>query len=282
MGPGKNFVANSCIGTLFKLGVIICLLLVFFFLKAEGGLFENGFSLGNSEKIQYKEKDRDKLISNIKAEAKENQRSEYILDHAEELSDSMLILVGNDTDATDFVYGYLTGEKKGGNGIENFSFSRKTPLYLQWDRRWGYEPLGDSVIGMAGCGPTSIAMALTSLRKESIEPPEVARLANKGGFMVEDGLSWSFLEEVEKRYGVSIKEIPLQESRMDSALEQGRKILVSVEEGDFTTGTHMMLLVGKRSGEYLLNDPNSLKNSKKSWSYKRLEPQIRNLWEIGN
>ena len=49
--------------------------------------------------------------------------------------------------------------------------------------------------------------------------------------------------------------------------------------GDFTTTGHFIVLTGiGDNGDVLVNDPNSKKNSEKSWSIEKLIPQIRNLW----
>ena len=41
-----------------------------------------------------------------------------------------------------------------------------------------------------------------------------------------------------------------------------------------------MVLVGVEDGKFRVNDPNSVINSQKLWSYEELEGQIRNLWVI--
>ena len=49
--------------------------------------------------------------------------------------------------------------------------------------------------------------------------------------------------------------------------------------GDFTTTGHFIVLVGVDDrGEIMIRDPNSKKNSNKTWALEDLMPQIRNLW----
>ena len=52
--------------------------------------------------------------------------------------------------------------------------------------------------------------------------------------------------------------------------------------GDFTTTGHFIVLVGYENGKIKVNDPNSIKNSEKEWTYEQIKDQIRNLWAIRN
>ena len=53
------------------------------------------------------------------------------------------------------------------------------PLFLQWDRRWGYEIYGSDVIGITGCGPVCLAMVGYYLTGdgETFDPAAVAEFA---------------------------------------------------------------------------------------------------------
>ena len=51
-----------------------------------------------------------------------------------------------------------------------------------------------------------------------------------------------------------------------------------MREGDFTTTGHYIVLRGVEDGQFQVNDPNSVVNSEKLWSYEQIEGQIRNLW----
>ena len=68
---------------------------------------------------------------------------------------------------------------------------------------------------------------------------------------------------------------------MKQALDQGSVIICSMRPGDFTTTGHFILLRGYDENGFLVNDPNSRKNSEKQWNYDALSGQIKCLWEIG-
>ena len=50
--------------------------------------------------------------------------------------------------------------------------------------------------------------------------------------------------------------------------------------GDFTATGHYIVLIGLEDGKFIVNDPNSVENSQKLWSYEQIQGQIRNLWVI--
>ena len=70
------------------------------------------------------------------------------------------------------------------------------------------------------------------------------------------------------------------EIRIVDNLEVNNPIILALGPGDFTTAGHYVVLVGVEDGKFRVNDPNSVINSQKLWSYEELEGQIRNIWVI--
>jgi hypothetical protein len=62
--------------------------------------------------------------------------------------------------------------------------------------------------------------------------------------------------------------------------EEGMPIILAMGEGDFTSTGHYIVLTGWSGDAFRVNDPNSLENSRKLWTYEELEHQIRNIWAI--
>lgn len=55
-------------------------------------------------------------------------------------------------------------------------------LFLQWDKRWGYVPYGQSNIGISECGPACLSMVLYGLtRDKNLTPDALAGQAMNGG-----------------------------------------------------------------------------------------------------
>lgn len=153
------------------------------------------------------------------------------------------------------------------------------PLLLQWDPRWGYVRYGDDLLAVTGCGPTCLAMAGAGLTGDNtITPAAVAEKAQRDGYWVDGVTSWELMRTGCEAWGLASEELPLSESAVTGALNDGRPIICSVRPGDFTTTGHFILLAGVEEGGIRVNDPNSPQNSDCLWSYAELEPQIRNLW----
>lgn len=230
-------------------------------------------------KPQRKTDDMNQIVKNIQKLSKKDDRASYLLSNWENLTDIEKYLVGNDPDTLEFVYNvnadntdfdYYIGVSK--------DYGRETPYYLQWDNRWAYSPLSDSNIGYAGCGPTSMAMIISRLTQDkTIDPLKIAEDAQS--YMNDNGIKWEFFQHEANRYGFDIKEIEKNEKKMKKALSQG-PLLVSVDRGYFTLFGHILVIDSVDDGKFVINDPNSLKNSQRKWSYSEIEDQIVKIWQV--
>lgn len=220
------------------------------------------------------------LKSYIKEKSSVNKKLKWIYDNFDKLNYGEKVLVGNDDDACDYVYNCHNNKKdfKFFDG-QTINLHRKTPYYLQWDNRWAYDNLiGEDNIGIAGCGPTSMAMILSRLfDDEKINPKLIAQDAKN--HMTEDGVYWSFFEFEADKYKVKIEDIDNTEEDLKNALKKG-PLIVSVKQGYFTTGGHIMVIDSIKDDQLLINDPNSIKNTKIEWPYKDIQDQIAKLWLI--
>lgn len=157
------------------------------------------------------------------------------------------------------------------------------PLFLQWDRRWGYKKYGSGLIGWTGCGPTCLAMASAGLTGSSEwTPASVAEFSEKEGYYTPGaGTSWDLMTSGAAQLGLHSEETPLSESSMKAQLNSGCVLICSVGPGDFTTEGHYILIRGYDDSGFLVNDPNSRARSERSWPYDRIASQIKNLWAVG-
>jgi hypothetical protein len=157
------------------------------------------------------------------------------------------------------------------------------PLFLQWDRNWGYEKYGSSYLAVTGCGPTCLAMAGYYLTgDENMNPSALAEFAEKNGYYAKgNGSSWTLISEGAEKLGLTAKELPLVKEKMVDALEAGNPVILALGKGDFTTTGHYIVLTGVEEEGFRVNDPNSRERSGRLWTYEQLEKQIRNIWAIG-
>lgn len=159
--------------------------------------------------------------------------------------------------------------------------SGEVPLLMQWDRRWGYDPYGDDIIGVAGCGPTCLSMAYIYLTGDTSKNPRVmAEFADENGYYSSEGTSWSLWTEGAAQLGLHSAEVSLDESAMKNRLDEGQVLICSMAPGDFTTTGHFILIRGYGEGGFAVNDPNRKSNSEKTWSFEKLQGQIKCLWAL--
>jgi len=158
------------------------------------------------------------------------------------------------------------------------------PLFLQWDQDWGYLPYSGDLVGITGCGPVCLSMAAWYLTGDpEMTPNNMVQFAIENRYYVKgSGSSWELISEGGKKLGFDVTEIPLDKGRIFRNLEVDNPIICAMGPGDFTSTGHFIVLAGCEDGLIKINDPNSLENSQRLWSYEEIEDQIRNIWVIRN
>lgn len=221
---------------------------------------------------------KEDLIKNVEAAAKKDKKAQWVYDNFYNLDDVDAYLTGNDPDTIEFVYNknhkftdfnFYKGE--------SVKLKRKTPYYLQWDNRWAYDNLYPTNIGISGCGPTSLSMIISRLTNNLIYPNEMAQKASK--FMNDGGMDWAFIDHIAKEYNLKVTDINLDKDKMIKALENG-PLLISVGRGYFTLYGHILVIDSYKDGKFIINDPNSVKNSIIGWEYDDISDQILKIWKF--
>lgn len=212
---------------------------------------------------------------------------EEIYDNMDQYPEQLLAALANNPDMIDFVKGYLTEEAAVKGGITKDDMEKEFPLFLQWDRRWGYAHYGDDNIAQSGCGPTCLSMVAVALTRNVLSTPDaVAAYAEQNGYYYPNqGTAWSLMTEGCGEFGVRGEVLPLDKNVIFKALENGNPVICSVRPGDFTAVGHFIVLVGVKEDKLVVNDPNSTIRSSMLWDYEQIKDQISNLWVfylIGN
>ena len=231
-----------------------------------------------------RERTYSEIISRLETLGKENDSIKAMAENAQAYPEKLLEALANNPEMAGFAVDFP--EKKGtvtGEGLTEEEKAEKFPLFLQWDPRWGYAPYGDdSVVGLSGCGPTALSMALWYLTgNEELTPDKLAEYSMKHGYYIPGtGTAWLLMENVPLYYGIGVEQPETSEWALDAALAGGSIVICSMGPGDFTVGGHFIVLYGRSEDGYLLNDPNCVARSRRAWTWEELKDQIKHIWVL--
>ncbi|WP_164779740.1 C39 family peptidase [Paenibacillus kobensis] len=143
---------------------------------------------------------------------------------------------------------------------------REPVYYSQEDPRWKtvlYSNRQDrsQTIATSGCGPTCMAMAITTLTGNKVEPPATCKFALDNGFRTDDnGTAWGFFGRIASVYGLKCSQTSDWNDVRAALSQPGPIVIASMRPGHFTGGGHYILLhnILKKNGEWWIDvlDPN--------------------------
>lgn len=168
--------------------------------------------------------------------------------------------------------------------ISGYADYEGVPLFIQWDKQWGYKDYIGSVGGLSACGPTCLSMVTYYFTRDpEMTPAYMMDFAEENGYGIKSaGTQWSLFKEGAKKLGLDMVELTSEqmqnEKQIAKVLESGRIIVMNVKPGVFTTVGHYMLVVGYEDGKFKLNDPNSPANSEKLWDFDEFDQDIKIMW----
>lgn len=164
--------------------------------------------------------------------------------------------------------------------ISGFDRTQGVPLYMQWDPMWAYHEYAYDLGGVTGCGPTCLSMVAYYLTGNTeYTPSYMMDLSTRENCVGETGgTEWILFSRASAKVGLKAEELPLYDGILIKRVQAGCPVVINVGPGDFTTTGHYVVIVGYADGYFKINDPNSVANSEKQWTYEQLEPQINNLW----
>ena len=144
--------------------------------------------------------------------------------------------------------------------------------YNQTSPVWADLPYGTDDIGRYGCGPTAMAMVISSMTDRIIEPPEMASwAAQTRHWAKESGSYLSIVNDAAQAHGLTAYSIvDHTPDAIFSALFSGDLIVALMGPGHFTRSGHFIVIHGVTlSGNLLVADPNSTERSLMEW-----DPQL--------
>jgi hypothetical protein len=148
-----------------------------------------------------------------------------------------------------------------------------TPVvyYNQFDSRWANLPYGKTgTISTSACGPSALAVVVSSLTSNQVTPPEVADWAVANGYRCEgDGSYRTLIPNGGAHYGLSVEGIGHDAEKLVDALSAGKLVIAIMAPGHFTKYGHYIVLRGITSdGKILVADTGSYTRSNQEWDLK--------------
>ncbi|MFR6142841.1 MAG: C39 family peptidase [Finegoldia sp.] len=147
---------------------------------------------------------------------------------------------------------------------ENEQSFKDVIYFNQTDPRFAYTPYGDGEFGIVqntGCGPTSMAMVVSTLTKTYTDPNEIASWAMFNGYnMGNNGSSWELFPAAARKYGLDYMfSYSIEDAR--ECLKTGGLVILSQNSSlnnYWTNSGHFIVLTGFENDLYTVNDPYSI------------------------
>lgn len=144
-----------------------------------------------------------------------------------------------------------------------------TPVvyYNQLDERYASQPYGTDNIGGYGCGPTSMAIVVSSLTDDMVDPVKMARWSYENGYWCKSSGSYhALIPAAAEAWGLPVSGCTTSEpQRILGALADGKLVVAIMSEGHFTSSGHFIVLRGVQDGQIMVADPASYKRSEQLW-----------------
>lgn len=144
--------------------------------------------------------------------------------------------------------------------------TQKVVYFNQSDEAWADEPYGTDDIGRYGCGPAAMAMAVSSMTDETLDPLQMAEWAVEQGHWAKRGGSYLSIVNGAADFGLNVESLEQTSEAMAESLLSGDLLVALMGPGHFTKGGHFILIHGVTlDGSLLVADPNSRDRSLTCW-----------------
>lgn len=156
--------------------------------------------------------------------------------------------------------------------------------FCQADEQWAEKPFGTDTIGPYGCGPTAMAMAVSSMTEWTVTPLEMAqRAVELGCWSRGHGSYHSITGIIAEDFGLVCESLqPNDVNSIFDALISGKLLVALMGPGHFTDGGHFILLRGATlSGDILVADPNSRDRSLTAWDPETIISELSTATDYG-
>lgn len=147
--------------------------------------------------------------------------------------------------------------------------------YNQGDQQWNNDGLP---IALAGCGPSSLAMIIATLKDKSVTPVVTAKYLQSIGSWDSNGLQWHGIPTIAKKYNLEYTDLGTDWEAAKKSLREGKLIMISGQgPSPFTSGGH--LIVGRgitEDGKIIIANPGD--RTQESTPFATPIPGLMHIW----
>jgi len=173
---------------------------------------------------------------------------------------------------TPFVNMANSSESCSGDGSES-NYIDGFVAYNQNDPKWDKKPYGSTgaTIGSSGCGPSAMAMIVSTLTGKSVTPLDTATYGAAHGTYVDGhGSSWTIQSIVGSHWGLTSVQLKSDVAKINEALRGGALIITSgTGAKPFTSVGHFIVIRAVTDdGKWMVGDSNGkagIKNTAETW-----------------
>ena len=179
----------------------------------------------------------------------------------------------------------ITGTAGNTCSIGGDGYSGKIKAFYQNDYTDVPYCSGSATIATSGCGPTSMAIVVSSLLGKTHDPVEIAKYSCQHNFVTPGvGTQWGFFASVGKKFGLKVQQVGKDQKGQDEvliALNSGKKMVIAAtNKKPFTSGGHFIVLTSHKDGKVFVQDPNENNKSKLFSFEKTVVPASTQFWII--
>lgn len=122
---------------------------------------------------------------------------------------------------------------------KNKEYIGKFVYFNQGDAAWNSSGYG---IRAAGCGPTSMAVCITTLTKKWVTPVDTTSWAYQQGYYSSAGSEHRAIPAMAEHWGLQCDGLGTNYQKIKESLKEGRPVVALMGPGYFTRGGHFMVL----------------------------------------
>lgn len=137
-----------------------------------------------------------------------------------------------------------------------------------------------------GCGPTSMAIIISSMTGQTHDPIEMTNLACNSGLCTSNGSSHSIAKVLGEKFGLKVSGEISQDAagqqQVVDALSSGKSLVLTLQgPGIFTKGGHFLVLVGVTNDKKIqVADPGSRNRTNQTYTMAEITRSQKKWWII--